>query len=327
MDILNSRSLRDDATRALARGRDPKKLVYTYAGICLGLSLLLTLLDLWLENEISGTGGLSNLGTRAIFSTIQQAAPLLLGILVMCLDLGYLSGMMRIARGQYADHTDLKVGLQKFWPLARLSILQYLIYAGLGILAVQLGGLIFAMTPWAEPAVEMVLALSTADPAALTEADLLNMLSGMVPMYVIAGIVYLIILIPFLFKMRFAAFCLLDDPNGRALAAIRTSGKMMRRRFFSMLKVDLSLWPYYAGKALVLLILFSDLILSMLDIPLPLEENLFLTAISILSAVAQFLLYVTLRNRAEAVYLTAYDRLRDKPKEGGPVTLGNIFDM
>ena len=327
MDILNSRSLRDDASRALARGRDPKKLVYTYAGIGLGLSLLLTLLDLWLENEISGTGGLSNLGTRAIFSTIQQAAPLLLGILVMCLDLGYLSGMMRITRGLYADHTDLKVGLQKFWPLVRLSILQYLIYAGLGILAVQLGGLIFVMTPWAESAMEMVLALSTANPAALTEADLVNMLSGMVPMYVITGIVYLIILIPFLYKLRFATFCLLDDPNGRALAAIRTSSKLMRRRFFSMLKVDLSLWPYYAGKLLVLLLLFSDLILNLLGIPLPVEESGFLVIIPVLSAVAQFLLYVTLRNKAETVYVTAYDRLREKPREGGPVTLGSIFDM
>lgn len=327
MDILNPRSLRDDAKRALARGRDPQKLVYTYACISLGLSLLLTLLDLWLENEISGTGGLSNLGTRAIFSTAQQAAPLLAGILAMCLDLGYLSGMMRIARGQYADHTDLKVGLQKFWPLLRLSILQYLIYTVLGIFAVQLGGLIFAMTPWAEPAVEMVLALSTADPTALTEADLMNMLSQMVPMYVIAGIVYLVILIPFLYKLRFATFCLLDDPSGRALAAIRTSSKLMRRRFFPMLKIDLTLWLYHAGNVLVLLILSSDLILALLNIPLPVDGTLFLVLISVIAAAAQFLFHVTLRNRAEAVYLTAYDRLREKPKEGGPVILGNIFDM
>ena len=327
MDILNPRSLREDANRALTRGRDPKKLVYTYAGISLGLSLVLTMLNLWLENEISGTGGLSNLGTRAIFSTVQQAAPVLLGILVMCLDLGYLSGMMRIARGLYADHTSLKAGLQKFWPLMRLSILQYLIYAGLGILAVQLGGLIFAMTPWAESAMEMVLALTTVDSAALSEADIMLLLSRMAPMYLIAGILYLAILIPFLYKLRFATFCLLDDPSGRALAAIRTSSKLMRRRFLPMLKVDLSLWLYHAGKVLVLLTLFSDLILGLLGIPLPLEESLFLILVNVLSAVMQFLLYVTLRNKAEAVYLTAYDRLRDKPKEGGPVVLGSIFDM
>lgn len=327
MDILNPRSLRDDAKRALARGRDPQKLIYTYAGISLGLSLLVALLNLWLEQEISGTGGLSNLGTRAIFSTAQQAVPLLISLLTMCLELGYLSGMMRIARGQYADHTDLKVGLQKFWPLMRLSILQILIYLGLGILAAQLGGFIFAMTPWAESTVDMMLALTNVDPTTLTEADLMAILSRMVPMYVIVAIVYLIILIPFLYKLRFASYCLLDDPNGRALDAIRTSSRLMRRRFIPMLKVDLSLWLYHVCTALIPLILFSDLILNLLGIPLPVEESLFLALISMLSAIGQFLLYVSLRNKAEAVYVTAYDRLRDKPKEGGPVTLGNIFDM
>ena len=64
-------------------------------------------------------------------------------VIAMCLELGYLSGMMRISRGQYADHTDLKVGFQKFWPLVRLTLLQYLIYLAVGILAVQIASIIF----------------------------------------------------------------------------------------------------------------------------------------------------------------------------------------
>ncbi len=327
MDILNPRSLRDDAQRALARGRDPKKLIYTYAGISIGLSLLVNLLNLWLEQEISGTGGLSNLGTRAIFSTAQQAAPLLAGILSMCLELGYLSGMMRIARGQYADHTDLKVGLQKFWPLMRLTILQYLIYLALGFFAVQLGTIIFTMTPWAEPAMEMLMAMSTVDPMTLTEADLLRMMSELVPMYIIAGILYILILIPFLYKLRFAHFCLLDDSSGRALAAIRTSSKLMRRKFLPMLKVDLSLWYYYAGIVVSMLVMYADLVLLALGIELPMDAQVFSLLVYGISLLLQFVIQVNLRNRAEAVYLTAYDRLREKPKEGGPVTLGNIFDM
>ena len=327
MDILNPRSLRDDAKRALARGRDPKKLIYSYSGIVLGLSLVLALSNLWLENQISGTGGLSALGTRAIFTTAQQALPLLCSILTMCLELGYLSGMMRIARGQYADHTDLKVGLQKFWPLVRLAILQTLIYLGLGIVAAQLGGLLFAMTPWAESAMELMLALTATGSVSMTDAELMNLAAQLMPMYVIIGIVYLVLLIPFLYKLRFANYCLLDDSDGRALAAIRTSSKLMRRRFFPMLRVDLSLWPYHLGTALVLLVLSGDLILALLGIQLPLDSDLLLMLISVAAALLQFALYVTLRNKTEAVYLTAYDRLREKPKEGGPVTLGNIFDM
>ena len=74
----------------------------------------------------------------------------------MCLELGFLSGMMRISRGQYADHTDLKVGLQKIGPLLRLFLLEALICLALGFVAAQLAGVILAMTPWAEPVIEVI---------------------------------------------------------------------------------------------------------------------------------------------------------------------------
>jgi hypothetical protein len=235
--------------------------------------------------------------------------------------------MMRISRAQYADHTDLKVGLEKFWPLMRLSILQGLIYMGLGLVSLQLGGLVFAMTPWAEPMMEAASAVTAADPTALTEAVLLDLINQMIPGYVICGIIYLFLLIPFLYKLRFSTFCLLDDPDGRALGAIRASIKLMRRHFLDLLKIDLSLWLYHVGRVLVLLTLVSDIILMLLGIEIPMDSNLFLVVINAAAALLQFALYVTLRNKTEAVYITAYDRLREKPKEGGPVVLGNIFDM
>ena len=327
MDILNPRSLREAARRALARGRDPKKLIYSYSLIILVLSLLVTLADLWLENRISGTGGLSNLGTRAIFSTVQAVLPILLSGLAMCLEFGYLSGMMRIARGQYADHTDLKVGLQKIGPLLRLLLLEVLICLALGFVAAQLAGVILAMTPWAEPVIEVIQIMNTTDPATLTEAEALSMLMQLVPLYVIAGIVYLIILIPMLYKLRLAKFCLLDDPSGRALAAIRTSSKLMRHRVLAFVKIDLSLWLYYAANVVMTVLLFLDLILPLLGIPLPMDARTFSLVVYSAALVVQFGIQVTLRNKLEAVYLTAYDRLRDKPSEGGPVVLGNIFDM
>ncbi len=327
MDILNPRSLREDAHRALARGREPKKLVFVYAAIGFGISLLVTLLNLWLENEIAGTGGLSNLGTRAIFSTAQQVIPLVSSIAAMCLEFGYFSGMMRITRGQYADHTDLKVGFQKFWPLLRLTLLQYLLYLAVGILAVQIASLIFFMTPWALPAAEALQALSATDMASLTQEMIADTMEAMLPMYAISGVVFLIALIPVLHKLRMAHFCLLDDPKGQALAAIRASSKMMRRRFLPMLKIDLSLWLYYAATVLMMLLMYTDYIFSFLGIPMPMDPLVFSFAVYGAALVVQFVIQIKLRNRVEAVYLTAYDRLREKPKESGPVVLGNIFDM
>ena len=313
MDILNPHSLREDAHRALARGREPKKLVFVYAAIGFGISLLVTLLNLWLDNEIAGTGGLGNLGTRAIFSTAQQVIPLVSSVAAMCLEFGYFSGMMRITRGQYADHTDLKVGFQKFWPLFRLTLLQYLLYLAVGFLSVQIASIIFFMTPWALPAAEVIQTLSATDMASLTQEMVASAIEVMLPMYAISGLVFLVALIPVLHRLRMAHFCLLDDPKGKALEAIRASSRMMRRRFLSMLKIDLSLWLYYAATVLMMLLMYTDYIFSFVVYGAAL--------------VLQFVIQIKLRNRVEAVYLTAYDRLREKPREGGPVVLGNIFDM
>lgn len=326
MDILNPQSLREAAGRALNRGRDPKKLVYVYAGIGFALSLLVTLGSLFLDDRISGTGGLSQLGTRAVFSTIQQLLPMVCSLAALCLEFGYLSGMMRIARGQYADHTDLKVGFRKFWPLMRLMLLQGIIMLFVGILAFQVGSLIFAMTPWAGPLVEMMMELSAMDPASIDEQTLLSFLQQAAPMYLTVGVVFLIALIPVLFRLRMAMFCLLDDPNGRAMAAIGASNRMMRRRFGSMLKIDMSLWLYYAATLVMTVLMYSDLLLPALGIHVPLDPLVFSLLVYGAALVLQFVIQVTLRNKVETVYITAYDRLREKPKDTG-VVLGNIFDM
>lgn len=327
MDILNPRALRESADRALARGREPKKLVYTYAGAGVAIALLATLADLWLDTQISGTGGLGNMGTRAIFSTAQTIIPVIVFLVTLCLELGYLSGMLRISRGQYADHTDLKTGFQKFWPLMRLTLLQGLIYLAVVILAAQIGALVFSMTPWAEPLLQAFSALEGMDIYSLDESTLTQLLVLMIPMYVVVAIVCLICLIPYLHKMRMSFFCLLDDPHGKAMAAIRASTRMMRHRFIAMLKIDLSLWLYYAAMTLVTVLMWSDLILAILGVSVPMNATLFSLLIYGAALAVQFLAQITLRNRVEATYLMAYDQLREKPKDSGPVVLGNIFDM
>lgn len=326
MDILNPRSLREAADRALNRGRDPKKLILSFAGITLGLSLLVTLGSLFLDDQISGTGGLSNMGTRALFSTIRQLLPVVCSVIAMCLEFGYLSGMLRISRGQYADHTDLKVGFSKFWPLMRLVILQGLLVLLVGLLAAQVGSVLFAMTPWAEPVLEMTMEINAMDPSAIDEQTLIRFLTTSIPVYIIVGILFLIALIPLLYRLRMSMFCLLDDPNGRAMAAMRTSNQMMRRKFGPMLKVDLSLWYYYVASVLVFVLMYSDLILALVGVTVPMEPMMFSLLVYLAALALQFGVQMTMLNKVKAVYITAYDRLREKPKEGGPVVLGNIFD-
>lgn len=326
MDILNPRPLRERAEFVLRRGREPKKLVTAYACVIVGLSLLVTLADLWLEDQISGTSGLSNLGNRAIFSTAQVALPMVASFVSMCLELGYLGGMMRIVRGQYADHTDLKIGFRKLWPLVRMSLFQGAVYFTATLLAVQLGSTIFAMTPLADPMLEILTPLMESGTAAIDEATLNALMGTMGPMFIITGIVSLLLVIPILHRYRMANYCLLDEPNGRALVALRTSSRIMRRRFLSMLKIDLSLWPYYAATLVMTLIMYLDMILATLGIVIPMDARLLSLLVYCAALAVQFLIQFTLRNKVEATYLAAYEQLREKPKDNG-VVLGNIFDM
>lgn len=327
MDIFDPRSLRERANHALARGRDPKKLVITYAGITIGISLFVTLITYWLENQISGTGGLGNMGMRAIFSTGQQGIPMISTLIAMGLELGYLGGMLRISRGQYADHTDLKISFRKFCALLRLMFIECLLYLAVGILAIQIASIIFSMSPMAEPAAALIQTLDLESIASMDEATYLALIQALIPMYIISGILFFIGLIPVLFRLRMTKFCLLDDPQNRALAAVRASSRMMRRRFIPMLKIDLSLWMYYGATFLMMLLMYADLILALLGVQVPLDPTLFSFLVYGAALAVQFVTLVLLRNRAETMYLLIYDQLREKPENSGPVVLGNIFDM
>lgn len=326
MDILNPKNLRKQAEMALRRGREPKKVIYSYAGISLAVSLAVFLVNLFLNQQIEGTGGLGNLGTRAIFETVQQLLPAASSLFAMCMNLGLLSGLMRISRGQYADHTDLKTGFRKFWPVFRLSMLQALIYLAVAFLAVQVGSTLFMFTPWAEPLMELLMPIYESGTLSLDEAQLLALIDPMIPLLIVTGLVMLIMLLPVMFRIRMAHFCLLDDPKGRAIAALRESNRMMRRRFGQMLKIDLNLWLYYAATAVMFLVLYADLIMALLEIPFPMDATVFATVLFVVSAAIQFGIHVFLRPTAEITYLKAYDSLREKPQDN-TVVLGNIFDM
>ena len=76
MDIRNLPQLKETAARRLQQAQYKKQIILIYAGITIGLSALVTILTYLLSNQISQTGGLSNMGTRTILSTLQSLLPI-----------------------------------------------------------------------------------------------------------------------------------------------------------------------------------------------------------------------------------------------------------
>lgn len=328
MDIRN---LKQSAADAMAVAREPKKAITAYAGIMTLASLLVTVADLYLRNEISGTGGLANMGIRSVLSTVQMVLPLVQSVALLCLELGYLSAAMRFARKQYADHTDLLTGFRRFGPVLRMSLLEGAVYVALMFVSTWLGTQIFMLTPMAEPLVELLTpmlesSMLTSGSMVMDVETVAALERATLPMVIIIGVVFAAFAIPVSYRYRMAGYRLLDKPAEGALAALRNSRMMMRGNGVKLLKLDLSFWWYYLLMAVASVVCYGDQILPLLGIRLPMPEMVSYFVSYGLYLAAQFAIYYFFRNRVEVTYVKAYEAIRPQEAEGG-VVLGNIFDM
>ncbi len=328
MVIPHPNSLKQSAAQALARGREPKKVVLAYAGIGALTALVLTLISAWLDVQIGQTGGLSNLGARSALSTAQAILPFAQILISICLEMGYISAMLRIARGQYADHTDLKVGFQRFFPALRMMLLQALLYVGIAILCFYVCVQIFVITPWSGDLAELLAPLveSGSTSIVIDDANMDAMISAMLPLLLMYLVVYLVAAALVRYRLRMAAYSLMDHPQAGAMAALRASRKMMRRNCWRLFQVDLRLWWYYLLSALAIALAYGDVAAALIGISLPISATAAYYLFYLLSLAAQFALSYFARNQVEMRYVMAYEAICEKPADNG-VVLGNIFDM
>ena len=328
MDI---RKLKQNAAGAMQVAREPKKAVLAYTGLISLIALLTTLADMYLSKEISGTGGLSNMGIRSVLSTVQTVLPLVQTVLLLCLELGYLSAVMRFARKQYADHTDLRTGFERFGPLLRMTLLESAIYVGLMFVSTYVGTQIFMMTPFSRPMVEALTPLLESSMLSsgnlvLDDATMQVIEAASIPMVIIIGILFALLAIPVSYRYRMANYRLLDMPREGALAAMRCSRRMMRGNGWKLLKLDLSFWWYYLLMVAASVVCYGDQILLLMGISLPIPAVASSLLFYGLYLVAQCGIYYFFRNEVEVTYVMAYEAIRPVEKDSG-VVLGNIFDM
>jgi len=326
MTIDNISGLKQDARQALQLSRFQKQIAFVYTAGLIGLSLVLTLADFVLTQRISNTGGLGNLGTHTILSTVQAMLPILQMLLLLGWNAGYSIAVLRIIRRQDPDANSLREGFSLFWPMLRATIMEAMIYFSLTMFSFYMSMQIYMFTPWArdlttmlEPLLPGILSTGT---LALDDAMLVPVMEAMLPMMLIFALLYLVLSIPVSYRLRMYRFCLIDAPRAGALRAIATSRRILRRNCFRLFRLDLSFWWYHG----LLFIASVIQMLPLLGLPLPLSFDaqyyLFYGIYLVLVCAA----YMLMRNRVETTYAAAYETLREKPNENA-VVLGNIFDM
>lgn len=331
MDIQNRKELTDFAAQRLEGAPQSKHIVSIFAAAVIGLSLVSAGVNYALSLQIDQTGGLSNMGTRSFLSALQTMLPMLQSIVVMCLELGYMAAMLRVARGQYTSPQTLRLGFDRFWVLLRYTILQTAMLMGMGFISVYFGVMVFMMTPLAQPVMSLLVPLvsqsSLLDPTVIIPDSLYDsLLSAMIPAFVICAILYLIAAVPLIYRLRMTRYVIIDKPGLGALAAMRESRMMMRRNSIQLFRLDLRLWWFYAASFAASALCYGDQLLPLLGVELPFSPAVSFFLFYALYWAVEFLLFYYLRNQVEVTYALAYDALRPKETTGG-VILGSIFQQ
>lgn len=332
MDIRNTRELKTFAAERVGGAPQEKKIVLIYSGIVLGLALLTTVIRYVLGLQIDQLGGLGNMGTRSVLSAVQSMLPLVQSLVVMCLELGFVAAMLRIARGQYVSPNTLRLGFDRFWVLLRCSIIQGLIYGGIIFSSIYIAAMIFVVSPWGIAFMEllapMVSETSLLNPEmVLDDAAVMQLMPAMVPMFVILAVVASLLIVPISFRFRMTNYVIIDKPAFGAMAALRESRKMMRRNCLKLLKLDVSYWWYFLVMLAVSMIGNGDQWLLLLGVELPVSADFAYFAFYAVSLALQMVVYYFLLSRIETTYALVYDSLKpEEPRDTG-VVLGNIFNM
>lgn len=333
MNIQNPKELQRFAAERLQNTREDKKIVAIYAAVVIGLSVLSSVLNYVLDLRIDQSGGLSNIGTRTALSTLQTMLPLIQSLVVMCVELGYMAAMLRIARGQYVSVKSLRLGFDRFWVILRATILQSIILMGISFASMYFGIMVYMMTPLSASAKELLMPLlsqtSLLD-ASITIPDAVysQLMTALLPAFAICGLIFCIAGVPVLYQLRMTSYVIIDKPALGAMAAMRESKKMMRHNKLNLFKLDVSLWWFYLASVAASVVCYGDMILPMLGIELPMSADAAFFLFYGLYWVLEFAIFYFLRNRVDVTYALAYDSIRPQEKnQDGSVVLGNIFQM
>ena len=332
MNLRNLRQIRAFAPERLEASPSQRQIVLIYAGLALGLTALVTVLNQLLGMQIDNYGGLSNLGKKTMLSSIQSMLPFAQSVLSMCLDVGYVAAMLRIARGMYSSPQTLRLGFDRFWVLLRCSIFKGLILTGVTFVSFYVGILIYLATPFSEPATELLMPImeqmSMLDTSfVIDDATYAQLMQAMAPCFVISGIMMLILGGPIFYSFRMANYVIIDKPGMGALMVLRESKKMMRGNRLQLLKLDISLWWYYLATAAATVVCYGDVLLPLLGVELPVSDTVAFFVFYVLYLAASFAILFFLRNRVEVTYALAYDAVKPAEDQSGGVVLGNIFQM
>lgn len=303
--------LRKEATDRLRQAAyDPKRLVLLHTAIALGCSLLTTLISYLLSLQIAETGGLSGMTLRSVLTTAQSVLELAVAIGFPFWNIGLLFAVLRWTTGQTAGPADLLQGFRRFFSVFGLLFLRALLFLMLAIGITNITSTIYMMTSFATPLVNLLTPLMQQGSSAeslMTDAFSSALLKEVTPLIIVSAVLFLLLAIPLFYRLRFANFAVMDGLS--AGKALLKSFSITSKKFWQLLKLDLSFWWFYLLLILSVAICYGDSILPALGISLPVSPTVAAFGFYIIGSVCQGILLWQFEAGRLTVYGLAYRRL------------------
>ena len=315
MKLADRAGLKKRARELLQKAGDmPRRLVLLHTGGVLVVNLLLSLLLMAIGSRLEDTSGLAGMQTRAFWSTLQTLLLYLIPLATLLWNAAYYHIAIGLAREQPLTPGDLLEGFRHPISVLGCNAWQALQYFARAILAALLAYAIFSVTPFARPVEEVLRSVPTElvdgeVMLVLNDTILEALLPHMVPLYVIAALVFLPFALRLFYRFRLGMYLLMDGREPRCLNALRVSRWRMMGNKTAMLRLDLSFWWYYLLQALALAVCYLEAWLPALGVELPVNGLALGLSTYLAYAVCQLVLDLLVKNRVEVTYALAYDAI------------------
>lgn len=319
MDILNCRTLKQQAAEKLPN--DHKRLSLIHAGIALGGGFLISLLQLFLDKQIAGTGGLAGLGTRSVLETVQMVLQYVVSIGTPFWEIGFLFVALCWIREKQAGVRSLAEGFRRFRSVLRLLLTEGLIALGLVLLCSNVGSILVSFTPLVSKAEDLLMPMVNEGYSmdqmlsAVSEMPMEEVLSAMAPALIVMGILIAVLGICLFYRFRMAHFIVMDQPRIGGMMALLLSSRMTKGHRWKLLRLDLSFWWFYLLIGLSNVAIFADVLLSKMGIVLPVSEDMAWILSYGLGCLIQLIVCWQYLGVVQTTYAAAYQQLLQLPPE------------
>lgn len=287
----------------------PRKLLLIHSGALIGLSLVLSVISYLLNFAIRPSGGLGSMNLQATLSTAQAGLQLLQALVTPFWAAGLCFAAIGIARGQAVSPRDLTSGFHKIGPIVSSTLMIGLQYTWRFFLSTMLSSQILMLTPVANTLYEAMAKVEDGTAQVDMQALLGDDFIPVAVTYIgVTVLVALVIIVPVFYRYRMTTYLIMDGQDSGGLRAMFHSQIMMFRRRWELAKLDLGFWWYYLLLVLGMVLCYGDLILSLLNVSLPVSDTVAYWIFLALGLAVQLAVKVLAGPKVAVAYAHCYDR-------------------